>query len=188
MYVDLHLLLCKRPFVIFKTYTGSILIAVNPYCDLPIYTIDQIRAYRQRRIGELPPHIFAIADNAYAQMRDTEKTQCIIIRFELVLSFFHNINVISTAARVALARRRARNWCCSSWRRRADSIPGLSNRFSWRIRLSKRSATRRLCAMTTHHVLASTSTFISTVPAPSKARVLSSICWRRVVLCRRLMI
>uniref|UniRef100_A0A183V3G8 Unconventional myosin heavy chain 6 n=1 Tax=Toxocara canis TaxID=6265 RepID=A0A183V3G8_TOXCA len=64
------------------TYTGSILVAVNPYMDLPIYTAEQIRLYRNRRIGELPPHIFAIADNAYTNMRRTGRNQCMIISGE----------------------------------------------------------------------------------------------------------
>uniref|UniRef100_A0A0M3IQE0 Myosin motor domain-containing protein n=1 Tax=Ascaris lumbricoides TaxID=6252 RepID=A0A0M3IQE0_ASCLU len=64
------------------TYTGSILVAVNPYMDLPIYTAEQIRLYRNRRIGELPPHIFAISDNAYTNMRKNCRNQCLIISGE----------------------------------------------------------------------------------------------------------
>ncbi|VDD85245.1 unnamed protein product, partial [Enterobius vermicularis] len=64
------------------TYTGSILIAVNPYMDLPIYAAEQIRMYRNRRIGEMPPHIFAISDNAYNNMKKSDKDQCIIISGE----------------------------------------------------------------------------------------------------------
>ncbi|XP_026757269.2 myosin-VIIa isoform X1 [Galleria mellonella] len=64
------------------TYTGSILVAVNPYQILPIYTADQIKLYKERKIGELPPHIFAIGDNAYAHMRRYGQDQCIVISGE----------------------------------------------------------------------------------------------------------
>ncbi|XP_070539316.1 myosin-VIIa-like [Ptychodera flava] len=64
------------------TFTGAILIAVNPYQILPIYTKDQINQYRDRKIGELPPHIFAIADNSYTRMMRENKDQCVIISGE----------------------------------------------------------------------------------------------------------
>ncbi|VDL70133.1 unnamed protein product [Nippostrongylus brasiliensis] len=37
------------------TYTGSILIAVNPYMDIPIYAAEQIRMYKRKKIGEDHP-------------------------------------------------------------------------------------------------------------------------------------
>lgn len=51
------------------TYIGSILSAVNPYKDLgAFYSEGTIASYNKRNIGELPPHIFAIANEAYYAM------------------------------------------------------------------------------------------------------------------------
>ncbi|XP_036379710.1 unconventional myosin-VIIa-like [Megalops cyprinoides] len=64
------------------TYTGSILVAVNPYQLLPIYSAEHIRLYINKKIGEMSPHIFAIADNCYFNMQRSNKDQCCIISGE----------------------------------------------------------------------------------------------------------
>ncbi|XP_072471842.1 LOW QUALITY PROTEIN: unconventional myosin-VIIb [Notamacropus eugenii] len=64
------------------TYVGAILVAVNPYQVLPIYTMDQIQLYYNRKIGELPPHVFAIADSCYFNMKKNKRDQCCIISGE----------------------------------------------------------------------------------------------------------
>eukprot|EP00003_Mantamonas_plastica_P029032 TRINITY_DN6812_c0_g2_i2.p1 TRINITY_DN6812_c0_g2~~TRINITY_DN6812_c0_g2_i2.p1 ORF type:complete len:268 (+),score=67.06 TRINITY_DN6812_c0_g2_i2:896-1699(+) len=64
------------------TYTGSILVSMNPYQRFDIYNNDVIRTYQGIPLGQLPPHIFAIADNAYSQMRTHEKNQSVLISGE----------------------------------------------------------------------------------------------------------
>ncbi|XP_071169180.1 unconventional myosin-IXb-like isoform X5 [Mytilus edulis] len=64
------------------TYVGSILIAVNPFKFFPIYNPKYVKMYQNKRLGELPPHIFAIADTAFYTMLRKRKNQCIVISGE----------------------------------------------------------------------------------------------------------
>ncbi|KAM7407722.1 hypothetical protein PAMA_003457 [Pampus argenteus] len=64
------------------TYIGSVVISMNPYRSLPIYTPDKVEDYRNRNFYELSPHIYALADEAYRSLRDQDKDQCILITGE----------------------------------------------------------------------------------------------------------
>ncbi|XP_054991733.1 unconventional myosin-XV [Sorex araneus] len=64
------------------TYIGSILVSVNPYRMFGIYGLEQVQQYRGKALGENPPHLFAIANLAFAKMLDAKQNQCIIISGE----------------------------------------------------------------------------------------------------------
>ena len=64
------------------TYVGSILIAVNPYYFYSIYNPKYTSLYQGRHIGELSPHIFAIADDSYNSMLNDKLNQAVIISGE----------------------------------------------------------------------------------------------------------
>ncbi|XP_054826583.1 unconventional myosin-Ib isoform X3 [Eublepharis macularius] len=64
------------------TYIGSVVISINPYRPLPIYSPEKVEEYRNRNFYELRPHIFALSDEAYRSLRDQDKDQCILITGE----------------------------------------------------------------------------------------------------------
>lgn len=65
------------------TYVANILIAVNPYFDIPkIYSSDSIKSYQGKSLGTMPPHVFAIADKAFRDMKVLKMSQSIIVSGE----------------------------------------------------------------------------------------------------------
>ncbi|XP_066423690.1 unconventional myosin-Ia isoform X1 [Molothrus aeneus] len=64
------------------TYIGNVVISVNPYQSLPIYTPEKVEEYRNCSFFAVKPHIYAIADDAYRSLRDRDRDQCILITGE----------------------------------------------------------------------------------------------------------
>uniref|UniRef100_A0A8C8E7C7 Myosin X n=1 Tax=Otus sunia TaxID=257818 RepID=A0A8C8E7C7_9STRI len=91
------------------TNIGSILASVNPYKPIPgLYSVDAIDLYRQHRLGELPPHIFATANECYCCLWKRHDSQCVLISGEsgagktestkLLLKFLSAMSQTSLAA------------------------------------------------------------------------------------------
>ncbi|XP_043547126.1 unconventional myosin-XVI [Chiloscyllium plagiosum] len=83
----------SMPYVIRKrlgnlqmvTYIGHILLMVNPYKELAIYstTITQLYLNNMVRLSSsLPPHIFSCAERAYHMMIQEQRSQCFILSGE----------------------------------------------------------------------------------------------------------
>ncbi|TKC34537.1 hypothetical protein EI555_008186 [Monodon monoceros] len=92
------------------TYSGIILVAMNPYKQLPIYGDAIIHAYSGQNMGDMDPHIFAVAEEAYKQMARNNKNQSIIVSGEsgagktvsarYAMRYFATVSKSSTNARV----------------------------------------------------------------------------------------
>ncbi|GAA5892933.1 hypothetical protein JCM6882_006898 [Rhodosporidiobolus microsporus] len=67
----LHTILHRYSLRSIYTYSGIVLVAVNPFSSLSVYDHSVVQAYAGRRKGELEPHLFAIAEEAYRCMVGT---------------------------------------------------------------------------------------------------------------------
>uniref|UniRef100_A0A7N8XHT5 Myosin X n=1 Tax=Mastacembelus armatus TaxID=205130 RepID=A0A7N8XHT5_9TELE len=65
------------------TYIGSILAAVNPYQPFPgLYDQQAVDLYSRHHLGEISPHIFAVANECYRSLWKRLQNQCVLISGE----------------------------------------------------------------------------------------------------------
>ncbi|XP_007421383.1 unconventional myosin-Ia-like isoform X2 [Python bivittatus] len=64
------------------TYIGNVVISLNPYQPLPIYSAKTVEEYKNCNFFAVKPHIYAIADDAYRSLKDQDRDQCILITGE----------------------------------------------------------------------------------------------------------
>ena len=84
------------------TYSGLFCIVVNPYKRYPIYTNTVVKMYLGKRRNEVPPHLWAITETAYSNMKTNSKDQAMLITGESGAGKTENTKkVISYLATVA---------------------------------------------------------------------------------------
>eukprot|EP00878_Enallax_costatus_P016505 GHUV01017313.1.p1 GENE.GHUV01017313.1~~GHUV01017313.1.p1 ORF type:complete len:145 (+),score=39.38 GHUV01017313.1:161-595(+) len=79
------------------TYTGGILIAVNPFQSLPqLYGRKVMDMYSSGDPAGLPPHVYAIASAAYKKMRQEGKGQAILVSLIHIIDayFFPEVSAL----------------------------------------------------------------------------------------------
>uniref|UniRef100_A0A674C4K4 Myosin X n=1 Tax=Salmo trutta TaxID=8032 RepID=A0A674C4K4_SALTR len=65
------------------TYIGSILAAVNPYQSIPdLYDRLAVERYSRHHLGEISPHIYAVANECYRSLWKRLQNQCVLISGE----------------------------------------------------------------------------------------------------------
>ncbi|VDN05654.1 unnamed protein product [Thelazia callipaeda] len=64
------------------TYSGLFCVVINPYKRLPIYTPSIIKHYMGKRRNEMPPHLFAVSDEAYRNILIDRENQSMLITGE----------------------------------------------------------------------------------------------------------
>uniref|UniRef100_A0A7E4UTG5 Myosin motor domain-containing protein n=1 Tax=Panagrellus redivivus TaxID=6233 RepID=A0A7E4UTG5_PANRE len=78
----LHNLRQRYYSMMIYTYSGLFCVVINPYKRLPIYTESVCKMYIGKRRNEMPPHLFAVSDEAYRNMVNDHENQSMLITGE----------------------------------------------------------------------------------------------------------
>jgi len=77
----LHSLCCRYQLPQPKIYTrtGPILVGMNPWQDLKLYSPEMLSAYRSQGSDKMPPHIYSVSETAFQNLRASHKDQTILV-------------------------------------------------------------------------------------------------------------
>uniref|UniRef100_A0A914D594 Myosin head n=1 Tax=Acrobeloides nanus TaxID=290746 RepID=A0A914D594_9BILA len=78
----LHNLRARYGCMLIYTYSGLFCVVINPYKRLPIYTDSVARMFMGKRRTEMPPHLFAVSDEAFRNMLQNHENQSMLITGE----------------------------------------------------------------------------------------------------------
>ncbi|XP_062948083.1 myosin-15 [Cynocephalus volans] len=108
----LHTLKRRYDHWMVYTYSGLFYVTINPYKWLPVYQKEVAAAYKGKRRSEAPPHIFAIADNAFQDMLHNRENQSILFTGESgagkTVNTKHIIQYFATIAAMRESRKKLR--------------------------------------------------------------------------------
>ncbi|VDK21568.1 unnamed protein product, partial [Anisakis simplex] len=104
----LHNLRARYAAMLIYTYSGLFCVVINPYKRLPIYTDSVARMFMGKRRNEMPPHLFAVSDEAYRNMLQNHENQSMLITGESgagktentkkVIAYFASVGASQTEA------------------------------------------------------------------------------------------
>ncbi|XP_063934472.1 uncharacterized protein LOC135146241 [Zophobas morio] len=80
------------------TYIGSVLVSVNPFKRL-LGLYDEPKSFRGKTLQEKPPHIFALAEKAYASMMGAQQNQTFLIRQAITAEHAHRVCLVTCLQR-----------------------------------------------------------------------------------------
>jgi myosin heavy subunit len=61
---------------------GTILVSINPFQRLPLYTPEMIDKYKNKGTRQLPPHPFETADSAFKNIMQSQENQSVLVSGE----------------------------------------------------------------------------------------------------------